>query len=197
MIRDIYKSSVVHEESHTEFKSNWFHNNLKTQAWLSPLFSFLEAASSSYFATWHRTLNNGLEVELTTALRGSPIRTVFLDFARDINQSAIDSDKIESYSMSPTSTTSKPRQSVPIIFLSLTSSWTPLSLAFKRQEANATGSISLATALTAPDFRAAIATAPLPEPKSKTFFPLVMVGLSKMYLTSSFYQKTDEDMAFR
>ena len=59
------------------------------------------------------------------------------------------------------------------------------------------GSISLATALTAPDFRAAIATAPLPEPKSKTFFPLVMVGLSKMYLTSSFYQKTDEDMAFR
>ena len=34
----------------------------------------------------------------------------------------------------------------------------------------------------APDFKAAIESAPLPQPKSSTRFPFVIVWLSKMYL---------------
>ena len=43
-------------------------------------------------------------------------------------------------------------------------------------------SISFATENFAPDFKAAIESAPLPHPKSSTRFPLVINWLSKMYL---------------
>ena len=42
--------------------------------------------------------------------------------------------------------------------------------------------MSFATQDFAPDLSAAIEIAPLPDPKSRTLFPLTVKGLSKMYL---------------